>query len=282
MQAKSVGKLAAHGVGLAACVASVPSNVAKKCVVVETSWLRWITVKRLCCSCAICELPFGFRWQAQTCYRHETTRACDHVPIDSFNWTRRAVRLPLKITRIAPHLRRPLSLSHFITTNIKRTQCHLVRRVFVGRARIRSRRAATHRECPRWHQQHLDVRSVVSHTPRQTRCSDCVAQGHIRYHGGIWRPLQHSCPSWTWTYSPPGQNKCEIESVDSSIAIDVASSGSSVGAPRTQDCCQVCSINRVIVIHICETLRVCLVIQRSEHQHDCKNDCASNIDKFHI
>jgi hypothetical protein len=36
------------------------------------------------------------------------------------------------------------------------------------------------------------------------------------------------------------------------------------------------------VIHIGRTLRLRRLRQRSEHQHGCENDCASNIDKFHI
>ena len=157
VQAKSIGKFAADGVGLVACIRAIPRNVAKKCVVICSTCISRITVKRRCCSCAICIFPFGFRWQAQACERHETTCTCDHVPRDLFNWTRRAVRVSREGTRIASHLRRPLRLSHFITTHIKRTQCHLVRRALVGNARILSRRAATHHESSPRNQQHLDV-----------------------------------------------------------------------------------------------------------------------------
>ena len=161
MQAKSVGKLAAYGVGLAASLwRTKPRNVVKKRVVVETIWLPFcwrqlITVKRRCCSSAICIFPFGFSWQAQTCH---TIENLNHVPRDSFDRTRGAVGVYIEITRIAPHLRPPLSLCHFITTHIESLhQSHLMRRAFVGIAAILNRRAASHRKCSRRNQQHFDV-----------------------------------------------------------------------------------------------------------------------------
>ena len=65
-------------------------------------------------------------------------------------------------------------------------------RAFVGIAGIQSRRTTSHRECSRRNQQHFDVRSVVSNSPRQTRCGDRISHCDVCNYCWINRLFQHS------------------------------------------------------------------------------------------